>query len=139
MVIAERPSSPVQDRSSVGGGRLVTVHGQEYAITLVLQDSRHELTESLVVSPASRNCRESTSVSPASGLPSYHQTGSPAACPAPARSEPPATMIPGAMLRALRDLVLPMILKRQGSADSQRWIFNHHIEWDDQVLLSRAA
>ncbi len=47
--------------------------------------------------------------------------------------------IPGPMLRAVRDLVLPMILKRQGSADSQRWVFNHHIEWDARVLLGRAA
>ena len=37
---------------------------------------------------------------------------------------------PGPMVRALRDLLLPLILKRQGSADSQRWVYDHHIEWD---------
>jgi FAD-dependent urate hydroxylase len=37
---------------------------------------------------------------------------------------------PGAIGRALRDLVLPLILKRQGSADAQRWIFEHHIDWE---------
>lgn len=47
--------------------------------------------------------------------------------------------IPGPMLRAVRDLVLPLILKRQGSADSQRWIFDHHIEWEAPVTLGRAA
>jgi 2-polyprenyl-6-methoxyphenol hydroxylase-like FAD-dependent oxidoreductase len=47
--------------------------------------------------------------------------------------------IPGPMLRAVRDLVLPLILKRQGSADSQRWIFDHHIEWDARVTLGQAA
>jgi len=50
-----------------------------------------------------------------------------------------SSKIPGPMLRAVRDLVLPMILKRHGSADSQRWIFNHHIEWDAPVPLGRAA
>jgi 2-polyprenyl-6-methoxyphenol hydroxylase-like FAD-dependent oxidoreductase len=43
------------------------------------------------------------------------------------------------VLRAVRDLVLPMILKRQGSADTQHWIFNHHSEWDARVRLARAA
>jgi 2-polyprenyl-6-methoxyphenol hydroxylase-like FAD-dependent oxidoreductase len=46
---------------------------------------------------------------------------------------------PGPMGRAMRDLVLPLILKLQGSADSQGWIFNHHIEWDAPVPLGRAA
>jgi FAD-dependent urate hydroxylase len=46
---------------------------------------------------------------------------------------------PGRLGRALRDLVLPMILRRQGSADSQRWIFDHHIEWDAPVQVGRAA
>jgi FAD-dependent urate hydroxylase len=46
---------------------------------------------------------------------------------------------PGPMGRVLRDLVLPLILKRQGSADSQRWIFDHHIEWDARIPLRRAA
>jgi 2-polyprenyl-6-methoxyphenol hydroxylase-like FAD-dependent oxidoreductase len=46
---------------------------------------------------------------------------------------------PGPMGRAVRDLMLPLILKLQGSADSQRWIFNHHIEWETQVSLGRAA
>jgi 2-polyprenyl-6-methoxyphenol hydroxylase-like FAD-dependent oxidoreductase len=46
---------------------------------------------------------------------------------------------PGPMGRAVRDLLLPMILKRQGSADSQRWIFDHHIEWDARVPFGRAA
>jgi hypothetical protein len=46
---------------------------------------------------------------------------------------------PGPMVRALRDLLLPLILKRQGSADSQRWVYDHHIEWDAPVRLGRAA
>jgi 2-polyprenyl-6-methoxyphenol hydroxylase-like FAD-dependent oxidoreductase len=46
---------------------------------------------------------------------------------------------PGPMGRAVRDLVLPLILKRQGSADSQRWIFDHHVEWDVRVPFGRAA
>jgi FAD-dependent urate hydroxylase len=46
---------------------------------------------------------------------------------------------PGPMGRALRDLVLPMILKRQGNPDSQRWIFDHHIEWDSPTPLGQAA
>jgi hypothetical protein len=46
---------------------------------------------------------------------------------------------PGPMGRAVRDLILPLILKQQGSADSQRWIFNHHIEWDAPVPLGPAA
>ena len=46
---------------------------------------------------------------------------------------------PGPMGRAVRDLILPLILKLQGSADSQRWIFNHHIEWEAEVSLGRAA
>lgn len=37
---------------------------------------------------------------------------------------------PGAVGRVLRDLVLPVILKRYGSAEAQGWIFNHHIDWD---------
>ena len=47
--------------------------------------------------------------------------------------------IPGRMGRAVRDLVLPMILRWQGSADAQRWIYTHHIEWEARVLLGRAA
>lgn len=47
--------------------------------------------------------------------------------------------IPGPILRAVRDLVLPMIVKRQGSADAQRWIFSHHIEWDARVPFRQAA
>jgi 2-polyprenyl-6-methoxyphenol hydroxylase-like FAD-dependent oxidoreductase len=46
---------------------------------------------------------------------------------------------PGRMGRAVRDLVLPLILRFQGSADAQRWIFEHHIDWDAPVLLGRAA
>jgi 2-polyprenyl-6-methoxyphenol hydroxylase-like FAD-dependent oxidoreductase len=46
---------------------------------------------------------------------------------------------PGPIGRAVRDFVLPLILKRQGSADSQRWIFDHHIEWDARVPHQRAA
>ena len=46
---------------------------------------------------------------------------------------------PGPMGRAVRDLVLPLILRLQGSADSQRWIFDHHIEWDAPVPFGRAA
>jgi FAD-dependent urate hydroxylase len=47
--------------------------------------------------------------------------------------------MPGRMGRAIRDLVLPLILGRQGSAESQRWIFDHHIEWDARVALDQAA
>jgi FAD-dependent urate hydroxylase len=46
---------------------------------------------------------------------------------------------PGPMGRAVRDLILPLILRLQGSADSQRWIFDHHIEWEAPVTLGRAA
>jgi 2-polyprenyl-6-methoxyphenol hydroxylase-like FAD-dependent oxidoreductase len=46
---------------------------------------------------------------------------------------------PGPMGRTVRDFILPLILKLQGSADSQRWIFNHHIEWEAEVSLGRAA
>jgi FAD-dependent urate hydroxylase len=45
----------------------------------------------------------------------------------------------GPMVRALRDVLLPLILKRQGSADSQRWVYDHHIDWDPPVRLGRAA
>ena len=45
----------------------------------------------------------------------------------------------GPLGRALRDLVLPLFLRFQGSADAQRWIFDHHIEWDAKVALDRAA
>jgi hypothetical protein len=37
------------------------------------------------------------------------------------------------------DLVLPLILRLQGSAGAQRWIFDHHIEWDTRLPLDRAA
>lgn len=47
--------------------------------------------------------------------------------------------IPGPMLRTVRDLVLPMLLKRQGGADAQGWIFNYRIEWDARVTLGEAA
>lgn len=50
-----------------------------------------------------------------------------------------SSKIPGPMFRAVRDLVLPLILRRQGSADSQRWIFNHRMDWDARVRLGRAA
>jgi FAD-dependent urate hydroxylase len=46
---------------------------------------------------------------------------------------------PGPMVRALRDLLLPVILKRQGSADSQRWVYDHHIEWDARGRQNEAA
>jgi FAD-dependent urate hydroxylase len=46
---------------------------------------------------------------------------------------------PGRMGRAVRDLVLPLFLKLQGGADAQRWIFEHHIDWDTPVPLDRAA
>lgn len=46
---------------------------------------------------------------------------------------------PGPITRVLRDLVLPVILKRQGSVDSQSWMFGHHIEWDARVRVPAAA
>lgn len=46
---------------------------------------------------------------------------------------------PGPMGRAVRDLVLPVLLRFQGSADAQRWIFEHHIDWEARVPLGRAA
>jgi FAD-dependent urate hydroxylase len=46
---------------------------------------------------------------------------------------------PGRMGRAVRDLVLPLVLRFQGGADAQRWIFEHHIEWDTKVRLDQAA
>jgi 2-polyprenyl-6-methoxyphenol hydroxylase-like FAD-dependent oxidoreductase len=46
---------------------------------------------------------------------------------------------PGRMGRAVRDLVLPLFLKLQASGEAQRWIFEHHIDWDAPVPLGRAA
>jgi hypothetical protein len=43
------------------------------------------------------------------------------------------------MGRAVRDLILPLMLRLQGGADAQRWIFEHHIEWEARVGLERAA
>ena len=47
--------------------------------------------------------------------------------------------VPGRMGRAARDLLLPLILRKQRIAESQRWIFEHHIEWEARVPCGRAA
>ena len=47
--------------------------------------------------------------------------------------------LPGPLGRAVRDLVLPTVLKRQASANAQQWIFDHHIEWHSPAGLGDAA
>jgi FAD-dependent urate hydroxylase len=47
--------------------------------------------------------------------------------------------IPGRLGRAMRDLMLPLILRHAGNGGSQRWIYTHHIEWDAPVELREAA
>jgi 2-polyprenyl-6-methoxyphenol hydroxylase-like FAD-dependent oxidoreductase len=39
----------------------------------------------------------------------------------------------GPLGRALRDLMLPMILKRVASGGSLAWMHDHHIDWDEKV------
>jgi len=42
------------------------------------------------------------------------------------------TKMPGPILRAVRDLVLPSILRR--TARSQAWVFDHRVDWEARVL-----
>jgi hypothetical protein len=42
----------------------------------------------------------------------------------------------GPLGRMVRDLVLPIVLKKAASAEEMKstsWIFSHHIEWDEPV------
>ena len=39
----------------------------------------------------------------------------------------------GPVGRALRDLMLPVILKRVAGGGSLAWMHDHHIEWDEKV------
>jgi 2-polyprenyl-6-methoxyphenol hydroxylase-like FAD-dependent oxidoreductase len=43
---------------------------------------------------------------------------------------------PGPLGRQLRDFLLPMMLKRQASVESQAWLFGYHIDWDAPVHLA---
>lgn len=48
----------------------------------------------------------------------------------------------GPIARVMRDLLLPMLLKRQGGSGgsgSLDWLFNYHIEWDTPVTLAPQA
>ncbi len=45
---------------------------------------------------------------------------------------------PGPIARRVRDLVLPIILKRFATA-SQDWLFGHHIDWDAPVHVDARA
>ena len=47
------------------------------------------------------------------------------------------TKMPGPVGRLVRDLVLPMILRRAGQ--SQEWIFRYPINWEAPVRISEAA
>jgi FAD-dependent urate hydroxylase len=47
------------------------------------------------------------------------------------------TKMPGPVGRLVRDLVLPMILRRAGQ--SQEWIFRYQINWEAPVRISEAA
>jgi len=41
----------------------------------------------------------------------------------------------GPVGRALRDLMLPMILKRVAGGGSLAWMHDHHIDWDEEVAV----
>jgi FAD-dependent urate hydroxylase len=46
----------------------------------------------------------------------------------------------GPVARVVRDLMLPMLLKRQGGSGSTEglaWLFNYHVDWDARVDLAR--
>jgi FAD-dependent urate hydroxylase len=48
----------------------------------------------------------------------------------------------GPVARVVRDLMLPMLLKRQagsGSTEGLAWLFDYHIDWDARVDLARPA
>ncbi len=47
---------------------------------------------------------------------------------------------PGPVARVLRDLMLPIILKRVGGKGGpDAWVHDHHIDWDERVELVDAA
>jgi 2-polyprenyl-6-methoxyphenol hydroxylase-like FAD-dependent oxidoreductase len=50
-----------------------------------------------------------------------------------------STKAPGPFARVLRDLVLPMILKQQGSRASRDWLFKYRIDWDTTIERAEAA
>jgi 2-polyprenyl-6-methoxyphenol hydroxylase-like FAD-dependent oxidoreductase len=53
-----------------------------------------------------------------------------------------ASKMPGPFGRLVRDLVLPTIFKRHSSPKAMQqlaWLFDHHINWDDDAALAHAA
>jgi len=44
----------------------------------------------------------------------------------------------GPIARVVRDLVLPLLLKRFAT-QAQDWLFAYHIDWDERVQLQQAA
>jgi hypothetical protein len=56
-----------------------------------------------------------------------------------ASSRSPRYRLTDPSARTRSECVLPLILKLQYSAGAERWIFEHHIDWDARVLLGRAA
>jgi 2-polyprenyl-6-methoxyphenol hydroxylase-like FAD-dependent oxidoreductase len=46
------------------------------------------------------------------------------------------TKIPGALGRRVRDLLLPLVLRRLATPSAHAWIYEHHIDWDAPVIPS---
>jgi FAD-dependent urate hydroxylase len=45
----------------------------------------------------------------------------------------------GPVARRVRDVVMPMALKRFSSRERMRWLYDHHIDWDRRVTDTAAA
>jgi 2-polyprenyl-6-methoxyphenol hydroxylase-like FAD-dependent oxidoreductase len=45
----------------------------------------------------------------------------------------------GPITRVLRDLLLPLLLKRFASAEAQAWIFSYQVDWDTPIEHARQA
>jgi hypothetical protein len=49
------------------------------------------------------------------------------------------TKTAGPIARRLRDLFMPMVLRRLASSECMRWLYDRHIDWERRVADTQAA